>query len=223
MRGIKPFLLGACVGVTPFIWQNLPQKPLVSTIEEEVLAQVIYQDLTSSPEITYRWDAVKDNIESLLRGGKELFSEKEIYEVSTNLSIKASERLAQENLNKANAFIKKIEGKGGVISVVDGFVYAEILKSGVGETISDKDVILTHFKEFKEDGQLVKDTSKDRPYTIALAQTIRGFKRGLEGARVGETRKIYVHPDWGFGKMGGEINQILIYEVTILEKKGGEV
>jgi peptidylprolyl isomerase len=67
------------------------------------------------------------------------------------------------------------------------------------------------------DGKLIKDA--EQPFTIPLSQTIRGFQMGMAGAKVGEKRKIYVHPEYGFGKMGRKSpNKLLIYEVTIVEK-----
>ena len=47
----------------------------------------------------------------------------------------------------------------------------------------------------------------------------RLMKIGIQGAKEGERRKIYIHPDFGFGRIGRacEPNQTLIYEVHIFK------
>ena len=48
---------------------------------------------------------------------------------------------------------------------------------------------------------------------------IKDFQTGMKGAKVGEVRKIYIHPDYGFGKIGRsqESNMPLLYEIALEE------
>ena len=96
MRQIGGFLMGIFVGIVPLVWQNLPQESIAATLEEEVIAQVMYQDVTTFLKEGGRWDAIKHNIEAFVKGERQLLPEKELYEVGSNLSIKWSERFAQE-------------------------------------------------------------------------------------------------------------------------------
>jgi len=218
-RGLLCFGVGICLGIAPFAWQNWPVKQVESTLEESVISQRIFNELQYYPKEECRWDVVLRGVEEFSAGTRKPLPMQQAYEILINMGIKCSEQFVQENLKKSNQYIEELREKKGIIESEKGFVYAEILESGSGEDIAENDVILMHFKEYNFNGELIKDTTKDRPYKIPLSQTIRGFKRGLKGAKIGERRKIYVHPDWGFSVTGfKEPNVVLIYEVSILEK-----
>ena len=40
------------------------------------------------------------------------------------------------------------------------------------------------------------------PITIPLDQTIPGFSKGIVGMKEGEKRRLFVHPDLGYGTTG---------------------
>ena len=55
--------------------------------------------------------------------------------------------------------------------------------------------------------------------TLGAGMVIAGWEQGLRGARVGETRRIVIPPELGYGAAGqGQIpgNATLLFEVTIL-------
>ncbi len=57
------------------------------------------------------------------------------------------------------------------------------------------------------------------PIHLRITETIAGFKKGVDGMKVGEWRQIYVHPNLAYKKLGkSKPNQLLIYDVTIVEE-----
>jgi len=56
------------------------------------------------------------------------------------------------------------------------------------------------------------------PITIPLDQTIPGFSKGLVGMKEGEKRRLFVHPDLGYGTMGQlPPNELLIFDIEVVK------
>ena len=59
--------------------------------------------------------------------------------------------------------------------------------------------------------------SSDKPITLVLSDTILGFAKGASGMACGERRKIYIHPDFAYGKYGQHgFQQLVICDVERL-------
>lgn len=210
------FLTGVLVGAGVVKFYN--PSPRQTAIEDRAIAQRLYNELEKYDR-KERSDLVIAALQELIKGKRELLPENEFVEALVEMATSKSQKIADENLQKANEKLSALIAREDTISVVPGYVCVEVLEKGSGAEISSEDVVSIHFKEFTPEGTLIKSTEGLQPFRIPLAETIRGFKAGFEKARVGEKRRIYIHPDWGFGKIGlKEPNQLLTYEVTILEK-----
>ena len=101
-----------------------------------------------------------------------------------------------------------------------GKLLYKVLNSGTGSAIKEDSFPLVHFTEKDLDGEILYDTHKSNsPIRLALDETILGFKLGVTGMKVGERREIVVHPDLAYKKLGKtKPNQLLIYDVTVLEE-----
>ncbi|GAB5411158.1 MAG: hypothetical protein ChlgKO_02720 [Chlamydiales bacterium] len=66
--------------------------------------------------------------------------------------------------------------------------------------------------------ELIKDT-QTKSFIILISRMIKDFQLGMEGAKAGEVRKIYIQPEYGFGKIGHsqESNMLFIYEIAVEE------
>ena len=209
------FLFGVLVGLSPLAFPFMTTSP---TPIESSLAQIVYRKLNKyQDEIDF--DKVLSLAKGFSKGKYPMKEEAEIYAPLIDLAEKKAERDMALTLERAEGFLETLRANEAVKEIVPGKVFVEILKEGSGEVISAKDPVSIHFKEYGIDGALIKDTLQ-KAYAIPLSQTIKGFQLGLDGARVGETRKLYIHPDYGFGRMGRKgANKLLVYEVTIVEKK----
>lgn len=94
---------------------------------------------------------------------------------------------------------------------------------GEGETASRGQVVTVHYTGWLTNGTKF-DSSKDRgdpfKFPLGAGHVIPGWDMGVQGMRVGGTRKLTIPPDLGYGPYGagGVIppNATLVFEVELL-------
>jgi FKBP-type peptidyl-prolyl cis-trans isomerase FkpA len=100
----------------------------------------------------------------------------------------------------------------------------EDLTEGTGNTASAGQTVSVHYTGWLTNGNKF-DSSKDRndPFEFALGarHVIAGWDEGVQGMKVGGTRKLTIPPALGYGARGagGVIppNATLVFEVELLE------
>lgn len=100
----------------------------------------------------------------------------------------------------------------------------EDLVEGAGDTAAAGQTVSVHYTGWLTDGSKF-DSSKDRdePFEFALGarHVIAGWDEGVQGMKVGGTRKLTIPPQLGYGARGagGVIppNATLVFEVELLE------
>jgi len=103
-------------------------------------------------------------------------------------------------------------------------VKIETLKEGTGSGAKDGDTLVVHYTGTLADGKKF-DSSRDRntPFEVMLGQrrVIAGWEQGLQGMKVGESRRLTIPPELGYGERGAggviPANATLIFEVELLE------
>lgn len=151
-------------------------------------------------------------------------SDKEYEQQMIVLQEKAFKYLANENLKAAEEFLKKNSAERGIVEIVPGKLQYIILQEGKGQTVTEHSHPKIQYTGKYLDGT-VFGSSEDTggPITIPLDQTIPGFSQGLVGMKEGEKRKLFVHPDLGYGKTGHlPPNSLLIFEVEVQEANSSE-
>ena len=104
-----------------------------------------------------------------------------------------------------------------------GLVIEEIVE-GTGDTATAGQTVSVHYTGWLTNGSKF-DSSKDRndPFDFPLGgrQVIAGWDEGVQGMKVGGTRKLTIPPDLGYGARGagGVIppNATLVFEVELLK------
>jgi FKBP-type peptidyl-prolyl cis-trans isomerase len=99
----------------------------------------------------------------------------------------------------------------------------EDLVVGTGDTATAGQTVVVHYTGWLTDGTKF-DSSKDRndPFEFHLGgrQVIAGWDEGVQGMKVGGTRKLTIPPELGYGARGagGVIppNATLVFEVELL-------
>ncbi len=94
---------------------------------------------------------------------------------------------------------------------------------GTGAEASAGQEVTVHYTGWLSNGEKF-DSSKDRddPFVFPLGggRVIRGWDEGVQGMKVGGTRKLTIPPDLGYGARGagGVIppNATLVFEVELL-------
>lgn len=108
--------------------------------------------------------------------------------------------------------------------ITDSGLKIEDTVEGSGATAEAGQTVSVHYTGWLENGSKF-DSSKDRnePFRFRLAggMVIRGWDEGVQGMKVGGTRKLTIPPELGYGARGagGVIppNATLIFEVELLD------
>lgn len=128
---------------------------------------------------------------------------------------------AKNNLHKAEAYLKELSADKKIQSLENGKVLYEVITDGHADHIVEKGSSPTlHYSISTLSGQEIVNTRNlvSGPFQVPLLETIPGFLKGVEGMRVGERRKIYIHPDMGYEKAGHlPPNSLLIVDVEIMK------
>ncbi len=111
------------------------------------------------------------------------------------------------------------------VTTPSGLKY-EDLKVGAGAEAKAGQAVSVHYTGWLTDGKKF-DSSKDRgqPFQFALGagQVIKGWDEGVQGMKIGGTRKLTIPPGLGYGTRGaGNVippNATLIFEVELLGVK----
>ena len=110
-----------------------------------------------------------------------------------------------------------------VTTTPSGLVIEDLVE-GSGDTAAAGQMVSVHYTGWLTDGRKF-DSSKDRndPFEFSLGarHVIAGWDEGVQGMRVGGTRKLTIPPELGYGARGagGVIppNATLVFEVELLE------
>ena len=109
------------------------------------------------------------------------------------------------------------------ITTASGLVIDEIVVGQGAEAVAGNHVFV-HYTGWLTNGSKF-DSSKDRgePFDFALGRrhVIAGWDEGVQGMKVGDTRKLTIPPQLGYGARGagGVIppNATLVFEVELLD------
>ena len=110
-----------------------------------------------------------------------------------------------------------------MIKTASGLQYAD-LKVGQGETAQRGQKVTVHYTGTLVDGTKF-DSSKDRnkpfSFMLGVGQVIKGWDEGVEGMKIGGTRKLVIPSQLGYGARGaGSVippNATLIFIVDLLD------
>ena len=114
-------------------------------------------------------------------------------------------------------------GGGNEVTTASGLKYTDT-KVGTGAEAKAGQTAVVHYTGWLTDGKKF-DSSKDRgqPFTFGLGggQVIKGWDEGVQGMKVGGTRKLTIPSELGYGARGagGVIppNATLVFEVDLLD------
>lgn len=173
----------------------------------------------NNPGIEFDVDSVILGIRNGFAGAPAPMADKEYEKMMAKLQENAFRRLSEENLKAANAFLEKNKSATGVVEIVPGKLQYMMLEQGSGAAVAEGSVPQIKYVGKYIDGK-VFGNSEDvgGPITVPLKQTIQGFSQGLVGMKEGEKRRLFVHPDLGYGTMGQlPPNALLIFDIEIVK------
>jgi len=133
---------------------------------------------------------------------------------------KAFDLKSSENLKLAEDYLEDNRKDPRINVIESGKLHYKILQRGLksSQAVSLDTTPLIHYEGRFIDGQ-VFDSTKNIGSAVELNMNlaIEGFKKGIQGMKEGEKRRLFIHPDLGYHSKGRiPPNSLLIFDVEIL-------
>lgn len=173
---------------------------------------------------------IKLNFDSVIQGMKEAkagkaapMNEQEYEEAINLIQEYAYQDMATKNLADAEKFLKENAKKEGVKELDGGKLQYQVLQEGTGEVITDALRPTIQYTGKYIDGTVFGSSDTSGPLSLSLNQVIPGFRKGILGMKVGEKRRLFIHPELGYG-MSGQLlpNSLLIFDIEVTSAKPEE-
>lgn len=185
----------------------------------EMYGCLVFKTL-DNPVLKLDVDAIIKGIQDA-RGGKAMpMTEQEYEEAIGLLQEYAYQDLAAKNLEQATQFLKENSKKPEVKELEPGKLQYMILKEGTGAVVTEEMRPTIKYTGKYIDGTTFgsSEANNNGVVTLSLKQTVPGFRKGVLGMKVGEKRKIFIHPELGYGTSGQLLpNALLIFEVEVTD------
>jgi peptidylprolyl isomerase len=173
----------------------------------------------NNPGIDFDLDSIIRGMRSGVAGDAAPMSDQDYEKMMAKLQENAYRQLSEDNLKAANAFLEKNKNAEGIVEIEPGKLQYTILLEGNGPAVAAGGTPQIKYVGKYLDGTVFGNSEEvGGPLTIPLSQTIQGFSRGLVGMKEGEKRRLFVHPDMGYGTMGQlPPNAMLIFDVEVVK------
>lgn len=169
-------------------------------------------------KIAFDVDQVIEGIRAGYKGGEPPMTQQEYEAEFMKLRLSVHTKEASENLTAAQHYLAEKKKEKGVKELVADKLYYEVLTPGKGEVITEKSLPTVHYEGKFIDGSTFSSSTEKEPFPVDLNHVIAGFKQGLMGAKVGEKRRLYIHPELAYGDQGNlPPNSLLIFDVEIIK------
>lgn len=176
----------------------------------------LIQRSLNNPMVKLNPQGVIQGIQDGIAGKKSPLSEQEYEEALQLIQQYAYEDMSSQNLAEAEGILSKNKGEQGVVLLEDGKLQYKIEKEGAGDAVTEDTVPTINYNATFSNGQKLGSSEQTGgPIDVNLTDTIPGFHKGILGMKVGEKRRIWIHPDLGFGKSGQLPNGLLIFEIEV--------
>lgn len=173
----------------------------------------------NTPGIKFDLDSIIKGMREGVAGKPSTMTDQEYEEAMTRLQLRAFKELADDNLKTANDFLSKNSKEDGVVEIVPEKLQYVVIQEGNGATVEEhSSPSIQYVGKFADGTTFGSSVEAGGPITVPLDQTIPGFSKGLLGMKEGEKRRLYVHPDLGYGTSGQlPPNSLLIFEVEVIK------
>lgn len=189
----------------------------------EALGNFIGRNL-NSPGIHFDLESIIKGIRNGAAGKPSPLNDQEYEKAMGELQQKALSAVSEKNLREAEAFMKDNAQAKGVIEVIPGKLQYTILQEGKGPAVEEHgspEIIYTG--KYLDGTVFGSSDAAGGPITVPLDQTIPGFSKGIAGMKEGEKRRLFVHPEVGYGTSGQLLpNSLLIFDIEIVKAKAPE-
>lgn len=171
------------------------------------------------PGIKFDLEGIVKGIREGSEGKPSPLTEKEYEAMMAAVQEKAFKEMASKNMEEANDFLSKNSKATAVIEMEPGKLQYMIIQEGKGDAVVEHGSPMINYTGKYLDGTTFGSSEETGgPINVPLDQTIPGFSKAVAGMKEGEKRKIFVHPDLGYGATGQlPPNKLLIFEVEVVK------
>lgn len=189
----------------------------------EALGNFIGKNL-KTPGLSFDVESLVKGIKDGAAGKPSPMGEKEYEQAMLQLQQKALDTVAAKNLQDADAFLQKNLKEAGVIELQPGRLQYIVIQEGKGPAVEDHGTPQINYTGKYIDGTVFGTSeASGGPISVPLDQTIPGFSKGLKGMKEGEKRRLFVHPEIGYGTTGQLTpNALLIFDVEVVKATSPE-
>ena len=126
---------------------------------------------------------------------------------------------AVKNLRESENFLKTNLSNADIVQIEPGLQYKVLNSKGNGKIPNLSDVINADFHGTLIDGSVFWSSIENgEPLVIMLSQLIPGCQKALSIMEVGETWRVFIHPDLAYGEEGRPgipPNSLLIFDISL--------
>jgi peptidylprolyl isomerase len=206
------------------------QKEVVKPKKEEIFSKeniarisesyghFIYKSL-ENPILRLDYASVIRGMNDAKSGKTSPMTEQEYEEAIASVQEVAFQEMSEKNLKDAEAFLVKNAKEPGVVELEKGKLQIKVLQPGKDEEVTELTVPVLHYTGKYLDGTTFGNSYESKePISINLRHTIPGFRQGVMGMKVGEKRRIFIHPELGYGTSGQLLpNSLLIFDIELMK------
>lgn len=174
---------------------------------------------------------VQFDLESIVKGirdgaaGKPApMTEAEYEKAMADLQQRAFNAVAESNMEAAVKFMNDNSKEEGVVEIVPGKLQYKILQEGNGPTVPEHGSPMINYTGKYLNGTVFGSSEMaGGPITVPIDQTIPGFSKGIAGMKEGEKRRLFVHPEFGYGRSGQlPPDSLLIFDIEVIKAESTE-
>lgn len=184
----------------------------------EALGHFIGRNLNTSG-IHFELEKIVEGIRKGAAGKPAPMSDAEYEKAMGDLQQKAFNAVAEANLVASVKFMSENAKADGVVEIIPGKLQYKILEEGNGPVVPEHGSPLINYTGKYLNGNVFGSSeSAGGPITVPIDQTIPGFSKGIAGMKEGEKRRLFVHPEYGYGRSGQlPPDSLLIFDIEVVK------
>lgn len=220
-----PFRLAAALSAGLALFVSAAAGAAETAMDEAARMQyaVGYQIGRDLAVIDARPEALAKGIEHGRSGAKPLMTEEEMNAAFDQFAQLVVARQVAEQAAERKAFLDANAKKPGVKTTASGLQY-RMISEGKGRKPAPTDVVTVNYRGTLVNGaEFDSSYKRNEPASFPLDGVIAGWTEGLQLMPVGSKFELVVPPELAYGPQGPLGNQILVFEVELLDAKPGEV
>lgn len=219
---MKKILIAVVAFIPSLIWAEEPvltQAPKTPNLSEfsEAFGHLMGKKLKS---LGVKFETVKviQGLQDSLEGRESPMSVRECIDTFMVLQEEYLEKVAVENLRKAEEFLEKNKTTPGVKVLEHGKLQYRIEQEGKRPIVTEKSAPLIRYKAKFLDGDPVNLPKEEERIDLSEQELIPCFKQAIIGMKENEKRTVFAHPDLAFKTQGiTHANSLVIFEIEIIK------